>query len=492
MEIEPKPIEDKKKKLSTWKRPKDRQTMRHKQPAHPVKSAKNKKSLLARRMLAVNCGIVPERKEDKMEIDQIAEKSAKKSLPSKKAPASAAKDVSMLTFDYEEAKGGGVLSNRLQQQVEFYFGDSNLAQDKHLRRILKSNSPSCHFNCVSAAILATFNRIKDIMGISSQESVDVETLKAALKSALKSSKVVKVSNDGGMVSRRLPFVLKKDIDQKLNARTVYICDFPSPLTELAALFKEFKILDMRQKTVIGLDVQKVVFGSEGEVKQAKEADFKSSIRILSFEEWVHFKADLKQQENEKVEGVMKEQIKDMMNDEQESDLHLVSLEFLKDQTHFSSKEKVKQFILNQAPEIKPLHIDFHKSGDQFRAVVRLPSRVQADFFVKRTLDSKWKAEKSKPKTSARKSSSKQSTLTFGGASKDKTATASEENPASFICEVELLSGDPLEKYKSKIQKEQEHFRQYREKRLKARRQIKKNKDNRMQKKKLQNKKTKKQ
>ena len=49
----------------------------------------------------------------------------------------------------------------LKNQVEFYFGNSNLVKDKFLRKCLLKNDILSPFNCVKASVFLTFNKVKD-------------------------------------------------------------------------------------------------------------------------------------------------------------------------------------------------------------------------------------------------------------------------------------------------------------------------------------------
>jgi hypothetical protein len=83
--------------------------------------------------------------------DESLKKSAKKSAsaPGAQAGADAAQNADSILKDE--------LKQKLRYQIEFYFGDSNLAKDKFLRKKLERNDRNSPFNCVRIDEILKFN-----------------------------------------------------------------------------------------------------------------------------------------------------------------------------------------------------------------------------------------------------------------------------------------------------------------------------------------------
>lgn len=97
---------------------------------------------------------------------------------------------------------------KIKEQVEFYFGDSNLDKDRFFKKqIDKSKDGS-----IPLSMLLSFNRVKALV-----EDVTV------LQKALSTSTMLKLNEDKSSVRRITPYSKPKDVDK----RTVYVELLPS-------------------------------------------------------------------------------------------------------------------------------------------------------------------------------------------------------------------------------------------------------------------------
>jgi len=103
------------------------------------------------------------------------------------------------------------LKARVKKQVEFYFGDSNLPQDKFLRGKCEESAEGW----VDLVVITTFSRMRSI---TNDVSVIIE--------ALSDSTVVELSEDSARIRRREPLPESAD-----NApRTMYVSGIPASAT----------------------------------------------------------------------------------------------------------------------------------------------------------------------------------------------------------------------------------------------------------------------
>ena len=108
---------------------------------------------------------------------------------------------------------------QLRDQLNFYFGDSNLRQDPFLRNKLRENTQ------VPLALFLEFNRVKSIVGGGGGSSADGEKLQL-LQQAVTKSNMLKLSKCTKLVKRRIPFELNKVDCEKMDSCTVYVENFP--------------------------------------------------------------------------------------------------------------------------------------------------------------------------------------------------------------------------------------------------------------------------
>lgn len=89
--------------------------------------------------------------------------------------------------------------NEIKTQLEFYFGDPNLMNDKNMRNMIQENKKGY----VSIEKFLNFNRIKMLLFESNISDVK-ERLKILKKSVLK-SKLLKLNKAKNKVKRKIPF-----------------------------------------------------------------------------------------------------------------------------------------------------------------------------------------------------------------------------------------------------------------------------------------------
>lgn len=132
------------------------------------------------------------------------------------------------TIDVEAAVSD--LGEKIVRQVEFYYGDINLARDKFLQEQMKLDD-----GWVTLEVMLRFNRLKSIC---SNEAVVAEALRRS------TSGLLEVSADGKKIRRR-PSKPVPTFDQErqneLKMRSLYIKGFPltTTLDELMTFFDKF-------------------------------------------------------------------------------------------------------------------------------------------------------------------------------------------------------------------------------------------------------------
>jgi hypothetical protein len=89
--------------------------------------------------------------------------------------------------------------NQLKKQIEFYFGDPNLAKDRGLRRLISQHEKGY----IPVDKLFSFNKINSIMFDSDFSSL--KDKRKALLEAIKKSDLLKLNKNGDLIKRRVPF-----------------------------------------------------------------------------------------------------------------------------------------------------------------------------------------------------------------------------------------------------------------------------------------------
>lgn len=128
------------------------------------------------------------------------------------------------------------LETKLLKQVEFYFSDANLPQDKFLLEKVKSDPEGW----VPISIIASFSRVKAL-------TTDPSVLVAALRA---SPDLLECSQDGTKVKR----VLSLDLSRNSLKSSLYVKGFPvtATLEDIEAFFAGMtKVLAVRMRRHIG-------------------------------------------------------------------------------------------------------------------------------------------------------------------------------------------------------------------------------------------------
>lgn len=117
---------------------------------------------------------------------------------------------------------------QLRDQLNFYFGDSNLVKDNFLRQKLTENTQ------VPLTLFQSFNRVKTIFGEEKDDSVQSDLMQQAVRK----SNMLKLSKCGKLLKRRLPFDLKRVDLASMDKNTVYVENFPDSLLlqDIAKIF----------------------------------------------------------------------------------------------------------------------------------------------------------------------------------------------------------------------------------------------------------------
>ena len=111
---------------------------------------------------------------------------------------------------------------KLQKQIEFYFSDANLLNDKFLRNLINKDNEKG----VELSIIENFNNIKKLLsGIDTEEKK-----KKYLRSAIHFSKLIKFSNiNPSKIVRISNFDLNKS-EKSNDEKTVYVENLPADIT----------------------------------------------------------------------------------------------------------------------------------------------------------------------------------------------------------------------------------------------------------------------
>jgi hypothetical protein len=123
------------------------------------------------------------------------------------------------------------IKNQLKTQIEFYFSDENLLNDKFLKKYMLGD------NIIDISILLKFNKLRKLLaGFSEKHSIK------AIKSALKHSKLLKVKND--KISRINKFDCDDIVINDINKRTVYAENIPPDTTHevITELFSRYGVV----------------------------------------------------------------------------------------------------------------------------------------------------------------------------------------------------------------------------------------------------------
>ncbi|KAG2249908.1 hypothetical protein Bca52824_089536 [Brassica carinata] len=108
------------------------------------------------------------------------------------------------------------------RQVEFYFSDSNLPIDDFLKKTVRESEDGL----VSLGLICSFSKMRAYLklGDSKGDEVPEDTIKA-VADTLRTSKALKVSDDGKKVGRSTELLKLEDLIEQLNARTVAVSPF---------------------------------------------------------------------------------------------------------------------------------------------------------------------------------------------------------------------------------------------------------------------------
>lgn len=196
------------------------------------------------------------------------------------------------------------LEKKIIRQVEFYFGDRNLAKDKFLQEKLKENEDGW----IGLDVLLTFNRLKSL-------STDSSVISQALR---KSTKGLIEVNEGGDKVRRTDFksiptiaLLSPEVRKEIKERTVYLKGFPedSTLDDIQEFLLEYGETDLIQMRKYLADHEKAKqfkgsvfaeFKSKSSVEQLcslDEVKYKDNVLIVETKEDYFKRQNIKRKGN---------------------------------------------------------------------------------------------------------------------------------------------------------------------------------------------------
>ena len=133
------------------------------------------------------------------------------------------------TLISEEIKENESTISKLQRQMEFYFGDSNLHNDKFLLNLLKQNQKGF----IDLTIFLNFNKVKKILA----EIPSLDLKLKTLQQAISASSLLKLNKEENKVRRKVGF---NPFSNKNDKRVVYVENFPEKTNHevLAKIFSK--------------------------------------------------------------------------------------------------------------------------------------------------------------------------------------------------------------------------------------------------------------
>ena len=155
-----------------------------------------------------------------IEIEFSKTKNSEPSLKSKFATVDS-------TLFSEETKQDDPITSKLQKQMEFYFGDSNLRNDRFLLNLLQQNEKGF----IDLTIFLNFNKVKKILA----DISPLDQKLATMQEAIRASNLLKLNKEQTKVRRKVAFNLYSNKNDK---RVVYVENFPEKATHeiLAKIF----------------------------------------------------------------------------------------------------------------------------------------------------------------------------------------------------------------------------------------------------------------
>jgi hypothetical protein len=182
------------------------------------------------------------------------------------------------------------LLDSIRQQMEFYFSDQNFPNDVFLNKLLQLDETGAGW--ISLKVVANFNKIKQLT-----TQLDV------VREALRSSKLIEVSEDGLYIRRRTKILLQEKSPDK---RTIYVSKVPKNCDKesLSLVFGEYGAiarldLPVDKKTGENRGIAFVEYKSEAEMQNALQnfASAKYKMILKPFKA----KGELSKQEENKTE-----------------------------------------------------------------------------------------------------------------------------------------------------------------------------------------------
>lgn len=295
-------------------------------------------------------------------------------------------------------KEENIIRKKLKEQIEFYFSDANLINDKYLSRLVLINKEGY----VDFTVFLKFNKINGLLG----EIDNYQRKNEFIRDALKISEVLKLSVDEGKVKRIIPFSKEKNVLDCIDNRTIYVENFPTfvdhdlfeeifltiGIIECISLpkFSETKVnkgyafITFKDEEAVQLAIDNFNNSIPGQFIKDKPRTKLIPLRILTKKRWLEYKEDFKKLKKEYFSNSDAEEasenngeaIKKVKPSPETSSLSKACLLRLKNIDLKKISKKSVGLILRQI--INPAYIDFSLNEG---IIIRFHKAQDRDFFI---------------------------------------------------------------------------------------------------------------
>lgn len=281
----------------------------------------------------------------------------------------------------------------LYKQLDFYFCDANLVNDKYLRHLLSVES-----NGIDVSIILGFNKIKEML-------YDIDSTEAKInmiKLACDMSKDIYFAKN--KIQRYKKFNLNNIDQNHIDECTIYIENLPPTTTHdvLSKVFSLWKVNYISIPKYKTKECKGFAFVSFDNKKDANEAmmfwqnkvpeqltnllpNKLSPLKIITKKEWIENKERFKELKIE-LQKTFRTKFVSCMNgkitsEEGENSLDQLNKGTLVKISYISNSVTIQDIKIVTSNIIEPIYIDYNK--DNHYAILRFANRMFSDSFIKK-------------------------------------------------------------------------------------------------------------